>query len=515
MAKRDKRDAKVSKKSPLTEIKKLIVKAAKVYKVQPHQLNKLQFLEFSDQTESTVKEWDLRKLGGFEAVLAECFPAPKVKDSELSPLNNAQAARLNGHELSSYIADVIQQCAEDMKVNAHELTWVEFRSYIDHAYGKDNAGIGRYNITRAGGFNAIRDAYFPKSPTKHTVDRTRLYEHANLNRKLGSVLADRQFVMENIEEFAKRCFEGKIKPVPIPKSGKIKRVVNVVLSDLHIGSDLLKEETGYLDYGRKEEARRLAAITKQIASYKQAYRSESKLVVHLIGDIIQGILHDMRDGAVQAEQFARALHILSQMFAQLAASYPQVDVHCATGNHGRNTARHKERAIHQKWDSHETELYVSLKYACSNLKNVRFFIPKTPHNMIQVLDHKFFSTHGDTVLRPGFPGSSINVKGLAQQIDKINASLPDSEEFSVFLVGHVHTPSVTRLDNGAWMITNGCMVPVDQYAVSIGIMENHCGQWIWESVKGYPVGDIRLINVGKEHDVDASLDAVISPWEKL
>lgn len=292
-------------------------------------------------------------------------------------------------------------------------------------------------------------------------------------------------------------------------------MVNVILSDLHIGSDINGEETGYQSFGKTQEARRLAQITKQICSYKHQYRKNSRLVIHLIGDIIQGQLHDPRDGAAKAEQFARAVHILSQMFAHLSASFPQVDVHCATGNHGRDTARHKERAVHQKWDSVETDLYVALHYACTALKNVKFHIPKTPFCKIEVLGHKFFTTHGDTVLKPGNPGKHISMGSLENQINKINASLSDADEYSIFAVGHVHTPSMTFLDNGVVMVTNGCMVPVDQFAVSIGILESHCGQWIWETVKGQPMGDARLIKVGKKHDEDSSLDTIIQPWEGL
>jgi predicted phosphodiesterase len=203
------------------------------------------------------------------------------------------------------------------------------------------------------------------------------------------------------------------------------------------------------------------------------------------------------------------------MCGHLSANFKEVEIHCATGNHGRNKARHFDRAVHQKWDSVETLLYMALRSSCSELKNVKFSIPKTPFNKIDVLGHKVFVTHGDTVMKPGMPGKAIQMKNLENQINKINAGLPDTQEYAVFAVGHVHTPSMTFLDNGCVMITNGCMVPVDEFAVSIGVIESHCGQWIWESIKGHPVGDARLIKVGRHHDVDESLDEIIKPWSQL
>lgn len=505
--------SKVSNK--LGVLKKLIGDAAKKYKVEPHQLNKIQFWEHAGDQ---ISEWEVRKLGGLEGVREQLYPTPtKVTDDKpAAPWAVDAVAKLNGHELSAYIANVIGECAEEYGINPHELTWYEFRRWANINYGADSEGIGRYNITRAGGFNQIRDAYFPKLPTPITVDKKRLFDQTKLNRKLGAAFAEQKFILENIEEFAKRVFSGKVSPVKVPKGAKdIDRVVNALWSDLHIGSDICGEETGYQTFGKKEEARRLAALTKQVCSYKEQYRSRSRLSLYLLGDIIQNSLHDPRDGAVVAEQFARAVHLLSQAIAHMSASYPKVDVWCATGNHGRDMARHMERAVHQKWDSRETEIYIALKYACSNLKNVTFHIPKTPYIKVETLGSMLFGTHGDTVLKPGVPGKAINMKNLESQINKINASLPDSQEYSVFFVGHVHTPSMTFLDNGSVMITNGCMVPVDDFAVSIGVLESHCGQWIWESIAGHPVGDARLIKVGKQHDSNPKLDRIIKPWERL
>lgn len=506
-----------SKLVSMAVLKKAIKEAAKEFKVKPSALNKVQFWDYIYRKSVQIKEWDVRKLGGFDALRDQAFPKDPDEEKPENPLASDEAARLSGHQLSDYIAAVLKECSQSIGIAPHELTWYEFRKYINMQWGENDAGIARYNITRAGGFNAIRDAYFPIHPSENIVDKKRLMEHANLNRKLGKAYAEKQFFLENIESLAERVFKGKVQPLAKTKAkkSKIERTVNVILSDLHIGSDVSKEETGYQNFGKVEEARRAASLVKQICSYKEQYRESSKLVVHLIGDIIQGQLHDPRDGAVQAEQFSRALHILSQMIAHFAASFPEVDIWCATGNHGRNTARHFNRAVHQKWDSIETEIYVSLMFACSSLSNVKFHIPKTPYCKVPVFGHKFFTTHGDTVLKPGYPGKAIQIGSLEQQINKINASLPDADEYAIFAVGHVHTPSITFLNNGKVMITNGCMVPVDQFSVSIGEMESQCGQWIWESTPKHPVGDQRLIKVGKADDDNEDLDKVIKPWTRL
>jgi hypothetical protein len=56
------------------------------------------------------------------------------------------------------------------------------------------------------------------------------------------------------------------------------------------------------------------------------------------------------------------------------------------------------------------------------------------------------------------------------------------------------------------------LIPSDPYSVSIGKLENACGQTIWESVQDFIVGDYRLVRVGEETDRDKSLD-FIKPFE--
>jgi hypothetical protein len=207
--------------------------------------------------------------------------------------------------------------------------------------------------------------------------------------------------------------------------------------------------------------------------------------------------------------------LLTQALTQLSLNFREVKVYCNSGNHGRNTGRHHDRAVNQKWDSIETIINYALKYALKNVKNVDVIIPKTPYLEYKVFGKKIFATHGDTVLNPGYPGKSIKTGVLENQINRINASLKDSDEYSVFIVGHVHVASVTHLSNNSVMITNGSLVPVDEYAVSIGMMESANGQYLFESVEGFPVGDCRFIKVSQEDDTNKELDKIIKPFEGL
>jgi predicted phosphodiesterase len=326
----------------------------------------------------------------------------------------------------------------------------------------------------------------------------------------------RENVLDYVAQFAESVFKGRMSPVPTPKKKKeVKRFINLVISDTHFGSDVKKEETGVANYGVKEESRRLAKVVQETIAYKKEHREHTALNLLLIGDLTNGTLHDPRDGAPLAEQVCRAIHLLTQAVMRLASEFQEINVYCESGNHGRRKERHHNRATNQKWDSYETIIYYSIKQAVANQKNVKVHITKKPYDHYEVFGKKIMYTHGDNVINPGYPGKDIKIGSLETQLNKINASLKDTEEYSVAIVGHVHTFSQTLLSNGVYMITNGALIPPDDFAVSIGILESPCGQLLFESVEGYPVGDTRFIRVGITEDNDASLDKIIKPWDNF
>lgn len=337
-------------------------------------------------------------------------------------------------------------------------------------------------------------------------------------RKAAVRGAREEIFQQKLEEVLSRVF-GKRIITPTgwatkspARSKTIQRELNVLISDTHFGSDLDPRYVPH-KYGTVEEARRLAQIVKKVCDVNRFARKETRLRVHLAGDIIQNQLHDPRDGDISAAQVARAIHLLTQAIATFASEFPEVLVDCATGNHGRNTGRHQERATYEKVDSLETMIYFAVKTATKHLPNVKFEITRKPYLSYQSFGRSCFGTHGDTVLNPGWPSQNINTKSLEVQINRINASrLPDLAEFKLFFVGHVHTGTMIHMGNGVTVITNGALIPSDQYSTSIGLFENQCGQWMWESTPEELISFSHFIRVGVGTDQDASLDRIIQPF---
>lgn len=423
---------------------------------------------------------------------------------------------LDDHEISEHIFSVMIECSRVIKVELTDLSWYEFRRYIKFRYGENDGGIARYAITKVGGFLAIRDAYNRPKPTKLSMERQRTQVVAKLNRKIGREDSDREFVLDRITEHCSKIFKKAFSIQVCCKNQtqnlELNRILTLVLSDLHFGSDILGEETGALSFGRVEESRRFSYICHQTANFKLEHRDRTELNILVLGDIVQGSLHDPRDGAVLAEQISRAIHVMVQGFTYLGAHFPKIKIRFSPGNHDRFTSRHKQRAVNQKWDSILWVIGMAIKYALAQFKNIEIEMPKTPYLSFDLFGQAIMATHGDSVINTGYPSSTINTKMIESQINKLNASLPDSKQFKMVICGHVHQGLVLPMSNGTTLLINPSMVPPDQHGVSLGIWESESGQWLFESVEGHLLGDFRLIKVSSIQDKNVDLDQIIQPW---
>lgn len=338
---------------------------------------------------------------------------------------------------------------------------------------------------------------------------------AVVNRRVATAAGRDIILAEYLEQALQSVFKkGYCTPKPYTgkKHKKHQRIVNVVVSDTHFQS-LLDPEECPIGYRALQESRRLGKVAQQVADFKPQYRAESKLMVHLLGDLIQGQLHDPRDGSPLAMQVAACIHYITQFLMFCAQQYPDVEVFCTPGNHGRNMHRHKDRAVFQKWDSIETMVYIAVKAAIktSGLKNIKINIDKRPYYTVKLFDNMAFFTHGDTVLKPGFPGKSIDTKSLFQQICRWNTARDIGGPFHLFVTGHVHFGSITNMPSGIVMMTNGCLVPPDPFSLSIGAPDVTCGQYLFESVEGHVVGDQRFIRLD-DADVNPTYNDYITPF---
>lgn len=413
---------------------------------------------------------------------------------------------LDGKALLSAIARDIKAVAQEAEIEPAFLSVAKYYEF--------GGQFKEWQMRKVGGFNAIKKTFFEKDLEK---DRAATGEIKDLRKKFLKTekeLEQRDFFLEKLKEAVASIPPVKLKPYQhTTKKKKISRIVNALLSDLHFGSDLDERETGHR-WGKVEESRCFAKVVKNICNYKLQYRSETKLVVSILGDIIENELHGPSSAAPIHEQACRAIHLISQGIARFSEAYPEVEVYFAVGNHGRDIGVHHGRATSQKWNAVESTIYYAVKTACRHLKNVKFTQPLTPWVVYQACGHKIYNTHGDTNFNIGNPGSSINIKAIEGAVNRLNSALKDDEKYAVVGIGHVHLSLSTQLPNGTFVIMNGALVPPNSFAQTFGIMRSPQNQVIWETTEEFAVGDQRFVNANGA-EKDASLDEFIKPFEGI
>lgn len=360
---------------------------------------------------------------------------------------------------------------------------------------------------------SVKDTYKKASDVYRSVseraEELKLRDgHKKSAKVVDSLAKDSLFFDELENRLEKTVAKLKFPSGKVSKSPQKGRpVANLLLSDLHFGSMLGTEVV--FQYGALEESRRFASVIQQTIS---SYSAQADAInLYILGDIIQNQLHDARDGAPLAAQACSAIHLLSQGIAHLGESFKQVDVYCSTGNHGRFTSRHHDRAVHQKWDSLEQVIYYALARMFASHKRVRIHVNKSHFITHVTSGHHVFATHGDTIMNVGSPNKSINVKGVEGMLSRLNTNLDN--KIKLFLCGHTHSPTIHVMNNGTMLIMNGALVPSDEFAATQGWLTTTSGQWGWLNDEKAAAYDLRFMKVGPEQDKLAELNKIITPYE--
>lgn len=342
------------------------------------------------------------------------------------------------------------------------------------------------------------------------AEQERRFQNRRVARTMSLTAANEALNLRNFKAAAAQYLSKKIQPAgyAVKRSrAAVKRTVILFLSDLHIGAELSALDNP-VPFRATQEARRLEYVVRQAVDYKPQYREHSELLLLLGGDMIEGLLlHDIRDGAPLTEQMIRFWRYFGSALALFARTFPRVRIRATPGNHGRNKLRHPGRATSSKWDGIEFQLYYALAMMAKSLPNVSFDLDFPALSIIDLYGAKLGLTHSDTEIKISHPLTAGEKN--ATEAAKVNASRTYGVEFDAMAFGHWHTaayhPGTPKL------IYNGMLVPPNGHARSSG-HRGQCGQWVWEAVEGYPVGDLRFVEVGRAQDEDAKLGTIIKPF---
>jgi len=358
----------------------------------------------------------------------------------------------------------------------------------------------------------VRDAMSPDSGSYigKLAEQEARFGNRRLARSISLAAAQEALALRSFKDAARQFLSDKVVATGYARkaSKPCKRSAVLLLSDLHLGAELSSLDEP-MPFRAVEESRRLEYVVRQLLDYKPQYRKDTEAVVLINGDIIEGALgHDLRSGLPLTEQKVIFWRYFRSIIGVVAQQFPTVRVICQPGNHGRDVVRHPGRATSSKWDGHEWQMYYALQEMCSGLRNVTWTLDFRAVSIVDLHGAKLGLTHGDTEVKLAHPdaGAAKN----AAVLDRINSANVYGVQFAAWAFGHFHTPRFHPRNPRA--IYNGALVPPNGHARTSGYLGEPCGQWLWEAVEGFPVGDLRFLEVGRSQDEDSKLGAIIAPF---
>lgn len=432
--------------------------------------------------------------------------------------------RLNKHTHMDELNKSDLPPLEDVVEDIHRVLEETGLSPADISVSQYSRAGGKYDgrmLRRMGGFRAIVDEAFRDQMQKDIVTSRYLAGRRSYVNKLERQIGDKEAFQKNLLDSWKRVLEeagpaqvSKLDKPALPEKEKKERANLAVISDIHLGLKIDKDEVGNNAYDWTIGARRLGKYAEQVADYKIDHRDEcQELRVCLGGDLGQGVIHDdYGTDAIAYQNYGITLY-LTQVIDYWRHHYNKITVEFTTDNHMRMPHRGPERNFHQKWDNFSTfGVALPLQMAFRGCSDVEFHVPKSAITTFNLLGHKFALTHGDTHLNSGSLGK-IDVSKISHQVLKLNAAQTDGKHYDAIIMGHVHTPLYMHLnETNSFLVINGTGSGTDAFAASMGFFRTKPTQVLMEVTKSYPVGDFRIIDLS-DADNEKRYESIIQPYK--
>ena len=363
------------------------------------------------------------------------------------------------------------------QLRAEGLRWTEIAKRLSEEFGRPFSDDGVRNahtrwIARGKqppkpGKGAIEEPPKAKEPELPTVeeriaDEARLLREKNDADTMKRLLRDRageELFAEVLREAASRLRFPPltINPPTQPKGDFPEEEAVIVLSDMHIGSDVDEEETGGLGgYNLAVFQERLQtledAVREILAIHRRAYPIR-RLRVFGIGDwidgqsIFKGHAHHIQVDIT--EQMLIAVHSIGEMLIRLLDSVDEIKVLILGGNHGRFGMK-GEAKDHTNMDR---VVGMWMRDLTQNHPRITYRIPKSWWAIEEVLGWRFLCTHGEDIKS----WNSIPYYGI-DRADARYTKLMGANEmpYHYFVVGHFHNAADIdavggeKIVNGAW-----------------------------------------------------------------
>jgi len=241
----------------------------------------------------------------------------------------------------------------------------------------------------------------------------------------------------------------------------------ICLSDLHLGNLVKSELVGNLNEFNFEIAfNRIKKVFLEALEYENKY-----LKVVILGDILQGIIHDSKENAEfpVVKVLVEFVNKFSSLLLNIYTEFDEVEIILTNSNHSRLT---QEISFNNKSYDFDYLIYEMLKQTLKPFKiNVKYDL--SGYNLIDLKNGKFaLAFHGDTIrnYNPSNTNSLLQIIQLSKQMFNVEPYL--------VLSGHTHKYMSALLPNGGKAITCGSLIGMDNYAFNSGFIPEKPSQII-------------------------------------
>lgn len=263
-----------------------------------------------------------------------------------------------------------------------------------------------------------------------------------------------------------------------PKSATAPGVPKLMLSDLHWGEMVRREQVGGVnEYSlaiARRRMRQTIETTIQLAKILSPSMAYPGIVCPLGGDMVSGNIHDELAATNELNTMPTVLDIYKHLVAAitlLADHFKFVFIPCVSGNHDRDTK--KTWSKDRNHTSFGWLLYQFLAAHFAGDKRVTFYIPDNSDALYRVYDVRYLLTHGDQFRGgDGIIGPLGPITRGAQK--KLARNQAVAQDFDVMAFGHFHQRLLSSKLRG-----NGSLKGYDEYAASSNFGFERPSQNFW------------------------------------
>lgn len=248
-----------------------------------------------------------------------------------------------------------------------------------------------------------------------------------------------------------------------PKTAKTPGVPKIMLSDLHWGERVRKEQIGGVnEYNLAIAHKRLRAVIDITISLCKILDPSMKypgIVVAFGGDFVSGNIHDELSATNELNTMPTLLDLYRQLVPAvrlMADTFGNVFIPCVSGNHDRDTK--KTWSKDRNHTSFGWLLYQFMAAAFADDKRITFYIPEGADALYRIYNTRYLLCHGDSFKGgDGIIGPLGPVTRGEQKKNTRYAAV--GQDYDVMEFGHFHKRMLTARLRG-----NGTLKGYDEFA---------------------------------------------------